>query len=100
MWSQRLRLGPKRAAKAIRSHPEASKLIPDEYLKRLESLMEQPFACLLKMLSPKEPLAIVAHCDYLRNNIAFKYSKDAVGWPNNSMHCVLKIYICFKSPAQ
>lgn len=77
-WAQRLNLGIKRATKTVRDHPDTKQLIPEAFLNRLETLMENVFSYQKKMVVSKEPLAIVAHGDYLRNNLAFKYNSEKV----------------------
>lgn len=77
-YAQILRLGPKRAAQSVRNHPAASKIVPEEYLQRMETRMDDTFLYQKKKVTPKEPLAILAHGDFLRNNVAFRYKSDMV----------------------
>lgn len=77
-FAQRLNIGPKRAVKTVRSHPDTSNTIPEEYLMRIEAVLENTFYYMKARILPKEPLAIVCHGDFLRNNIAFRYKADEV----------------------
>lgn len=52
--------------------------VPEEFLVRLEEVLEDPYNYQKKMVQPVEPLAVFCHGDYLRNNIAYKYADDAV----------------------
>lgn len=79
-WAQRLRFGPKRAATTVRNNPETSAHIPEEYLQKMDTRLDNTFKYLKEKVFPKEPLAIVGHGDYLRNNLAFRYAKDSVGF--------------------
>lgn len=73
-WDRRLRIGPKRACRAIRTNAAATKKIPETFLARIETVMEDCFNFQRKMVQPHEPMAILCHGDFLRNNIAFKYA--------------------------
>lgn len=81
--------------RTVRNHPETNKVIPEEFLTRIETIMENTFLYQKKMVVPKEPLAIVAHGDYLRNNLAFKYNKDKVGlYLTNLSQFVKNKFVC------
>lgn len=58
----------------------ASKLkekVPAEFLVQLGTLLaDDPKEYGHKTVQPREPLAIITHSDFLRNNIAFKYEDD------------------------
>lgn len=50
--------------------------IAEEDLKQFEKEFKDPAQLGKELVLPVEPLAIICHGDYLRNNIAYKY-KDA-----------------------
>lgn len=76
-WDRRLRIGPKRCTKAMRNAVGGSP-VPEEFLVRLEDVLENTYNYQKHMVQPVEPLAVFCHGDYLRNNIAYKYADDAV----------------------
>lgn len=76
-WDTLLKTGPKRALRCIRANNNWNGIpVPERFLCKLEHLLADPFSYQRKMVKPKEPLAIVCHGDYLRNNIAFIYSTE------------------------
>lgn len=77
-WDLRLRLGPKRATKSVRDNSKTKQLIPESFLQSLEALLENTHLYQKHRVTPEEPLAILCHGDYLRNNIAFKYPNEKV----------------------
>lgn len=51
--------------------------VPAEFLVQLGTLLsDDPKAYGSNAVQPIEPLAIITHSDFLRNNIAFKYEND------------------------
>lgn len=48
--------------------------VPAEFLEMFLKYTADPFTCFRKQFQAKEPLAIVIHGDYLRNNIAYKFN--------------------------
>lgn len=48
--------------------------IPPEFMEMFLKYTEDPYTCFKKQFEPREPLAIITHGDYLRNNIAFKFN--------------------------
>lgn len=75
-WERKLRNGPKRAFKSVRNHPDSRKLVPESFLAKLEAMLDNTYQYQRDCVQPKEPLAVLCHGDFLRNNIAFKYSDE------------------------
>lgn len=51
--------------------------VPAEFLVELNMLLaDDPKVYGFKTVQPREPLAVITHSDFLRNNIAFKYEND------------------------
>lgn len=48
--------------------------IPQEFLEMFLKYTADPYTCFKKQFEPKEPVAIITHGDYLRNNIAYKFN--------------------------
>lgn len=67
--------GPIRAIRSVRAHQDECK-IPEEFLKKLEELFEDVQPYQKENYKAIEPFAILCHGDFLRNNIAFKYSDN------------------------
>lgn len=54
---------------------ELKNVIPKEFLKNLEELLEDPYAYQKKKTFSSGPFHTYCHGDFLRNNIAFKYEE-------------------------
>lgn len=82
-WMHRINLGPKRATKSVRQSIDAQKIVPETFLQRIEQMLEGAYDYQRKCVQPVEPVAILCHGDYLRNNIAYRY--DASGKATDAM---------------
>ncbi|CAD7086981.1 unnamed protein product [Hermetia illucens] len=60
---------------------ELPKIIPQEFLDNLVNLMTDYVGLAKLVHKPVEPVSTICHGDYLRNNIAFKYSPTNPGVP-------------------
>lgn len=76
-WDRRLRIGPQRATAAVRADTNAA--VPEAFLQRLEAMLADTFQYQKRTaMRRREPLAVLCHGDFLRNNIAFKYIDEKV----------------------
>lgn len=85
-WLEIMKTGPVRALKATRESI-FNELIPDEFLQKLAKLGEDPWEYSKKRVVPEEPLAVICHGDYLRNNIAFKFDDEET--PDKPTHAMM-----------
>lgn len=87
-WDRRLRIGPQRATAAVRKAQQNGDgdVVPEWFLKRLEEVLSDTFGYQKKTaLRQSEPLAIMCHGDFLRNNIAFQYIDETDDVPQRAM---------------
>lgn len=70
-----LKTSPKRGTQAVREDANLRNLIPEEFLKKIEHLTDDPWQYFKKSVAPVEPLATICHGDFLRNNIAFQFDE-------------------------
>lgn len=78
IWSTMMKVSPKRGTQTIREHPELKRVIPEEFLKKIDELSDGGWEYSKRILQPREPLATICHGDFLRNNIAFQYDENVM----------------------
>lgn len=67
--------GPKRLFESMKKHQLEHK-VPLDFVEHLMEIIGYPLDYEWKMCTyAKEPYAILSHGDFLRNNVAFKYSE-------------------------
>lgn len=85
-WMDIMKTGPVRAVKATRES-RFGELVPDEFLQKISDLLSDPWEYQIKCVLPEEPLAVICHGDYLRNNIAFKFADAKM--PDKPTHAMM-----------
>lgn len=94
-WELWIGLGIRRATNSVRASNESRLAVPEEFLRRLQSVTYEGLAFRRKYFEPVEPIAIICHGDFLRNNLAFRY--DAHGNPTDAMMFDFQT-LCYTSP--
>lgn len=65
----------------------SEKEVPADFLEMFLTYTADPYTCFKKQFQAREPLAIVIHGDYLRNNIAYKFNvSDTVDSGNDFIY--------------
>lgn len=73
-----MKVSPKRGTHAIRENPELKRIIPEDFLSKIEERSDRCWEYQKEILKPREPLATICHGDFLRNNIAFQYDENVI----------------------
>ncbi|XP_037950868.1 uncharacterized protein LOC119681681 [Teleopsis dalmanni] len=78
-WDLTIKTSINRLVKATQKYQNE---VDIKFLENLTNLVNEYFRYGKHMVQPVEPLAILCHGDYLRNNIAYKYGKEKDGEGN------------------
>lgn len=78
IWNAMMKTSPKRGTRRIRENSELKRIVPEEFLKKIEERADRWWEYSKESVKPREPLATICHGDYLRNNIAFKYDENVM----------------------
>lgn len=76
MWDATMKVSPKRGTHAIRENEELRKIVPEDFLTKIDEKADTCWEYMKEMVKPQEPLATICHGDYLRNNIAFQFDTN------------------------
>lgn len=79
-----IRNGPLRGTRSVREHMNDCK-VPEKFLKGLETVLCDTIQYQKDRFLPVEPMAVLCHGDFLRNNIAFKYSDEVTKLSNSKI---------------
>lgn len=75
-----MRNGQRRALKHFRESDDVAK-VPEVFLRKLEQVFvedDNMYEYMSSRANPVEPLSIICHGDFLRNNIAFAYDSNGL----------------------
>ncbi|XP_064544307.1 uncharacterized protein LOC135432512 [Drosophila montana] len=81
-WELKHKASLKRAERVVAKYqPQVDK----EFVRKFQLLLYSYIGYGRQRVAPREPLAIICHGDYLRNNVAYKYDTDNSGTPLDIM---------------
>lgn len=76
IWEATAKACPKRGTFAIRENEELKRVIPEEFLAKIDAKADVVWDYWKEAVQPREPLATICHGDFLRNNIAFQFDEN------------------------
>lgn len=80
LHEETIKNGVRRALKHFRESPDAAK-VPEVFLQKLEHVMcedDNLYEYMRSRANPVEPMAVICHGDFLRNNVAFAYDTNGL----------------------